>query len=159
MLGITRRPMKFVRDFRKLRRRGRISEFVSIYVNHHHAAVHIASDGGRVCRPLIIVDNMSPKVTNKYIQVGWATKDNTTYCVEKLHYRLNSFHYLAFETRKAGIFWFFEARSCGILGRERGEWLEHCNIWETDYTRDYAFRDRTVYNFRRRGWTYSISTS
>jgi len=70
MLGITRRPMKFVRDFRKLRRRGRISEFVSIYVNHHHAAVHIASDGGRVCRPLIIVDNMSPKVTNKYIQVG-----------------------------------------------------------------------------------------
>ncbi|CAG8539382.1 19658_t:CDS:10, partial [Dentiscutata erythropus] len=47
MLGITRQPIDFVRDFRILRRCGRISEFVSIYVNHHHTAVHIASDGGR----------------------------------------------------------------------------------------------------------------
>ncbi|CAB4383564.1 unnamed protein product [Rhizophagus irregularis] len=52
----------------RLRRCGRISEFVSIYVNHHHNAVHIASDGGRVCRPLIIVENRIPKVTTKHIQ-------------------------------------------------------------------------------------------
>ncbi|GET52373.1 beta and beta-prime subunits of DNA dependent RNA-polymerase [Rhizophagus irregularis DAOM 181602=DAOM 197198] len=68
MLGITCQPNNFVHDFRRLRRCGRISEFVSIYVNHHHNAVHIASDGGRVCRPLIIVENRIPKVTTKHIQ-------------------------------------------------------------------------------------------
>jgi DNA-directed RNA polymerase III subunit RPC2 len=69
MLGITCQPNNFVHDFRRLRRCSRISEFVSIYVNHHHNAVHIASDGGRVCRPLIIVENRTPKVTTKHIQV------------------------------------------------------------------------------------------
>ena len=73
MLGITCQPNNFVQDFRRLRRCGRISEFVSIYVNHHHNAVHIASDGGRVCRPLIIVENMIPKVTTKHIQVNHLT--------------------------------------------------------------------------------------
>nr|CAG8580948.1 7796_t:CDS:10 [Entrophospora candida] len=68
MLGITRQPHEFVQDFRRLRRCRRVSEFVSIYVNHHHSAVHIASDGGRVCRPLIIVENKLPKVTSYHIQ-------------------------------------------------------------------------------------------
>src|SRR3954469_14515755 len=68
MLGITQQPTGFVRDFRSLRRCGRISEFVSIYVNHHHTAVHIASDGGRVCRPLIIVENQKPRVTSEHIK-------------------------------------------------------------------------------------------
>lgn len=70
ILGLTRTPFRFVTNFRRLRRSGRFSEFVSIYVNHHHRAVHIASDGGRICRPLIIVENGYAKVTSEHIKVG-----------------------------------------------------------------------------------------
>lgn len=68
VLGLTRFPVRFVTSFRKLRRRGRISEFVSIYTNTHHRHVHIASDGGRICRPMIIVEDQQPKVTSEHIQ-------------------------------------------------------------------------------------------
>ncbi|KAG1740148.1 beta and beta-prime subunits of DNA dependent RNA-polymerase [Suillus paluster] len=67
IIGLTRYPMRFVTNFRRLRRAGRFSEFVGIYVNHHHHAVHIASDGGRICRPMIIVENGRPRVTSVHI--------------------------------------------------------------------------------------------
>ncbi|KAG9305005.1 hypothetical protein G9A89_007408 [Geosiphon pyriformis] len=69
MLGITRQPRTFVNNFRNMRRHGWVSEFVSIYMNAHQKAVHIASDGGRVCRPLIIVEDRQPKVTQEHIQL------------------------------------------------------------------------------------------
>lgn len=69
IIGLTRYPMRFVTNFRRLRRAGRFSEFVGIYVNHHHHAVHIASDGGRICRPMIIVENGRPRVTSEHITV------------------------------------------------------------------------------------------
>jgi DNA-directed RNA polymerase III subunit RPC2 len=69
IIGLTRNPTRFVSQFRKLRRARRISEFVSAYVNNHHRAVHIASDGGRICRPLIIVENGQPKVTPDHVLV------------------------------------------------------------------------------------------
>ncbi|MCO5610408.1 hypothetical protein L7F22_064644 [Adiantum nelumboides] len=68
VLGLTRFPVRFVQSFRKLRRAGRISEFVSIYTNSHHRAVHIASDGGRICRPMIIVEAGRPRVTTEHIK-------------------------------------------------------------------------------------------
>lgn len=70
VLGVTRFPQRFVLHFRRLRRAGRISEFVSVYTNHHHQTVYIASDGGRICRPLIIVDPNTgqPRVTESHIQ-------------------------------------------------------------------------------------------
>ncbi|EMR09746.1 DNA-directed RNA polymerase III subunit RPC2 [Pneumocystis murina B123] len=68
ILGITRFPANFVSNFRKLRRKGRISEFVSIYINNHYCSVHIASDGGRICRPLIIVENGKSKVTPRHLK-------------------------------------------------------------------------------------------
>ena len=40
-----------------MRRRGLIGEFVSIYLNEKQSSVYIATDGGRVCRPLLIVEN------------------------------------------------------------------------------------------------------
>ncbi|KAF8841029.1 beta and beta-prime subunits of DNA dependent RNA-polymerase [Paxillus ammoniavirescens] len=67
IIGLTRCPTRFVANFRRLRRAGRVSEFVGAYVNHHHHAVHIASDGGRICRPMIIVENGVPKVTSEHI--------------------------------------------------------------------------------------------
>lgn len=64
----TRYPARFLRSFRKLRRSGKISEFVSIYINHHHNGVHIATDGGRICRPLIVVENKKAKVTSRHLK-------------------------------------------------------------------------------------------
>ncbi|KAJ7482266.1 hypothetical protein B0H11DRAFT_2022402 [Mycena galericulata] len=67
IIGLTRYPTRFVSQFRRLRRARRISEFVSVYINHHHKAVHIASDGGRICRPMIIVENGRPRVTSEHV--------------------------------------------------------------------------------------------
>ncbi|KAI9836194.1 MAG: DNA-directed RNA polymerase III subunit [Sarea resinae] len=66
-IALTRQPKQFLNGFRKFRRMGRISEFVSIYINHHHCAVHIATDEGRICRPLIIVEKGKSKVTARYL--------------------------------------------------------------------------------------------
>ena len=40
-----------------MRRKGYIGEFVSVYLTDVQKAVYVASDGGRVCRPLLIVEN------------------------------------------------------------------------------------------------------
>ncbi|KAL9029020.1 MAG: hypothetical protein Q9196_002698 [Gyalolechia fulgens] len=61
--ALTRQPKRFLNDFRRLRRQGRISEFNSIFINHHDHAVSIACDEGRICRPLIVVDKAKSKVT------------------------------------------------------------------------------------------------
>ncbi|ABN64995.1 DNA-directed RNA polymerase III [Scheffersomyces stipitis CBS 6054] len=79
LIGTSRFPSKFVTDFRRLRRTGKISEFVSIYTNTHQTAVHIATDGGRICRPLIIVKNNEPMVKAEHLlklrQGEWAFDD------------------------------------------------------------------------------------
>jgi DNA-directed RNA polymerase III subunit RPC2 len=61
-VALTRQPKAFLDAFRRFRRTGRISEFVGININHHTNAVHIATDEGRICRPLIIVEKEQPKV-------------------------------------------------------------------------------------------------
>ncbi|KAI5452589.1 DNA-directed RNA polymerase III complex subunit Rpc2 [Naganishia albida] len=78
LVGVTHLPNRFVRNFRKLRRAGRISEFVSIFINQHHRTVYISSDGGRICRPLIIVEKGIPRVKTQHIKLlkaGKATFD------------------------------------------------------------------------------------
>jgi len=45
--------------FRQVRRAGLISEFVSISPNHKHRLVHIACDGGRVCRSRVVFSLVS----------------------------------------------------------------------------------------------------
>ncbi|CEP64097.1 DNA-directed RNA polymerase III core subunit RET1 LALA0_S10e02190g [Lachancea lanzarotensis] len=67
IVGIIRFPTKFVSRFRSLRRGGRLSDFVSIYTNSHQKAVHIATDGGRVCRPLIIVSDGNSRVQAEHL--------------------------------------------------------------------------------------------
>ena len=61
--ALTRQPKRFLNDFRRLRRQGRISEFNSIFINHHYHAVAIACDEGRICRPLIVVEKGKSRVT------------------------------------------------------------------------------------------------
>ncbi|ORY26355.1 hypothetical protein BCR39DRAFT_541480 [Naematelia encephala] len=69
IIGVTAKAKSFVRTFRKLRRAGRTSEFVSIYINHHHRVIYIASDGGRICRPMIIVENGQSRVTSEHMRL------------------------------------------------------------------------------------------
>lgn len=69
LIGVTGAAKKFVRTFRKLRRAGRTSEFVSIYINHHQRVIYIASDGGRICRPMIIVEGGKPRVTSEHMKL------------------------------------------------------------------------------------------
>ncbi|XP_078366537.1 DNA-directed RNA polymerase III subunit RPC2-like [Oculina patagonica] len=68
ILGVVKSYKRLVETFRLMRRAGYISEFVSICPNHQHRFVNIASDGGRVCRPYIIVKSGKPKVVDRHIQ-------------------------------------------------------------------------------------------
>jgi DNA-directed RNA polymerase III subunit RPC2 len=67
-MALTRRPKYFLDAFRRLRRMGRISEFVSIYINHHQRAVHVATDDGRICRPLIVTENGKSRVKTRHLK-------------------------------------------------------------------------------------------
>ena len=67
-IALTRQPSGFLRSFRKLRRQGRLSGFISIFVNQHFSSVQIATDEGRVCRPLIVVENGKSKASSRYLQ-------------------------------------------------------------------------------------------
>ena len=69
ILGVVQDYRQLIKTFRLLRRCGRVSEFLSICPNHHLRCVYIASDGGRVCRPYIIVEGGKPKVTNEHIEM------------------------------------------------------------------------------------------
>ncbi|CAG5113129.1 Oidioi.mRNA.OKI2018_I69.chr2.g7269.t1.cds [Oikopleura dioica] len=67
LVGATRNPKSLTRTVQLIRRAGRLPEFVSVYVSEEHRAVYLASDGGRLTRPCIIVENGRPKVTQKHI--------------------------------------------------------------------------------------------
>jgi len=68
LLGIHRRPKQFMTNLQMLRRHGRVGEFVSIYEHEGWHAIFIASDAGRLCRPLIIVSDQKPRfVPEKHV--------------------------------------------------------------------------------------------
>ena len=50
-----------------MRRAGKINSFTSIFIHQQQRSINIASDGGRVCRPLIIVEGGISKVQQKHI--------------------------------------------------------------------------------------------
>ncbi|KAK2071912.1 hypothetical protein P8C59_006297 [Phyllachora maydis] len=67
--ALTRYPKRFADKFRTMRRRGWISPFVSINLNNHLSAVHVATDEGRVCRPFIIVKNGQSKLKAEHLKL------------------------------------------------------------------------------------------
>ncbi|XP_078039104.1 RNA polymerase III subunit RpIII128 [Augochlora pura] len=68
ILGIVKNYQRLVNVFRLLRRNGLINGFVSIYTQHQHRCIQISSDGGRLCRPYIIVKNGQPLIQEEYIK-------------------------------------------------------------------------------------------
>ncbi|XP_020576393.1 DNA-directed RNA polymerase III subunit 2 isoform X2 [Phalaenopsis equestris] len=68
ILGKHTQPQKFANSMRKLRRKSLIGEFVSIFVHERHRCVYIASDGGRVCRPLVIADKGVSRIKEHHMK-------------------------------------------------------------------------------------------
>ena len=75
-----RRPATLVRALRALRRAGRLGEFVSVHTQR--GSVHVAADGGRVCRPLIVCDAGVPRVRQEHLDRlkagAWTFQDFVT---------------------------------------------------------------------------------
>lgn len=70
IIGIALDSGRLVGIIRNFRRTGRISEFISVSINRLHNAIYIATDGGRLCRPYIIVDQSTgiPKLTSAHMK-------------------------------------------------------------------------------------------
>ena len=70
VMGVHTRPGEFAKNLHKMRNQGLAGEFVSVSLHEDQRAVHIATDGRRVCRPFIIVDENSgiPKLTQKHME-------------------------------------------------------------------------------------------
>ena len=68
ILGVIRDFRKLVRTFRLLRRNGILNKFVSITPHLKTRCVLISADGGRLCRPYIIVRQMVPRVQDSHIE-------------------------------------------------------------------------------------------
>ena len=57
-----------MRNFRFLRKRGRVQEFASIYLNDLQNCIYIASDGGTLVRPLLTVEKGRVKLQKRDIE-------------------------------------------------------------------------------------------
>ena len=64
VLGTHAQPERLASSLRALRRCGRLGEFVSVHTVPQRC--YISSDGGRVCRPLIVVKHGQPLVTQAH---------------------------------------------------------------------------------------------
>ncbi|KHJ92416.1 DNA-directed RNA polymerase, beta subunit [Oesophagostomum dentatum] len=68
LVGTTLDPARVVRAVRTVRRSGLLSEFVSVSRSLPLRAVYIASDGGRLCRPYLIVEDGKVLLQPHHIQ-------------------------------------------------------------------------------------------
>ena len=63
-IGIHANPFDLVKNFRKSRRKGLLREEISISFDIKEKEIRISTDSGRICRPLIVLDNQLSKNTN-----------------------------------------------------------------------------------------------
>lgn len=67
ILGLVGNPAAFVKSFRAIRRAGHLAPFVSIHVEFVQPTIHLQTDGGRLCRPYIIVEHGKPLLKQEHI--------------------------------------------------------------------------------------------
>lgn len=67
ILGVTIGYKRLIHVFRMMRRRGFIGAFVSIHTSYSQRCVYIHTDGGRLCRPYIIVNRGQIKVEQHHL--------------------------------------------------------------------------------------------
>ncbi len=68
VLGVVLGYTRLIQTFRLMRRKGCIGAFVSIHVSNLRKCVFIHTDGGRLCRPYIIVQRGEPLVKQHHIE-------------------------------------------------------------------------------------------
>eukprot|EP00922_Rhytidocystis_sp_ex-Travisia-forbesii_P003414 GHVS01004980.1.p1 GENE.GHVS01004980.1~~GHVS01004980.1.p1 ORF type:complete len:1134 (+),score=193.16 GHVS01004980.1:229-3402(+) len=68
LLGVHRRPSQFMNGLRELRRCGVIGQFASVYDHRAHKTIYVAADGGRLCRPLIIVEDGQSRLRDEHLE-------------------------------------------------------------------------------------------
>ena len=66
-LGTVDDPVVFVEDLKDLRRKGDVAEDVNVYHDIETDDVYVMSDEGRARRPLIIVKEGKPLLTDKHL--------------------------------------------------------------------------------------------
>jgi DNA-directed RNA polymerase subunit B len=67
-IGTTKEPEKLVAEIKQKRRSGLISNQINIAYHKHLDEVKVLTDSGRVRRPLIIVENGKPKLTEEAVE-------------------------------------------------------------------------------------------
>jgi len=67
LVGAHRDPHALARRLRALRRAGQLGEFVSVYVDEARRRLAVSCDGGRACRPLIVVEGGKVRVTQEHL--------------------------------------------------------------------------------------------
>jgi DNA-directed RNA polymerase subunit B len=67
-LGCCVNSVQMVKTFREMRRAGKINKYVTIYWDINLNEVHFLIDGGRLTRPLIIVDNNYDEYEKKNVE-------------------------------------------------------------------------------------------
>ncbi|TBU10981.1 subunit beta of DNA-directed RNA polymerase [Hamiltosporidium tvaerminnensis] len=78
VVGVIQSPDSFIQTFKKIRRKGGVNGFVSIYKNEPQKTVNISTDNGRICRPLLIVENgrvLFTQEDGRYLKEGYKTFD------------------------------------------------------------------------------------
>ena len=89
-IGYTSNTKKFIEDLRKLRREGKISREINFSFLSDLNEIRINTDAGRVRRPLIVLENGEPKITEEHIkklankEIGWydLIKTNCIECID-----------------------------------------------------------------------------
>lgn len=69
IVGLTCSPTKVVACIQRLRRKKIVSEFVSVSYSNLHMSVYISTDGGRLCRPYIVLNDFGkPLLTDDHMR-------------------------------------------------------------------------------------------
>ena len=68
LIGTVDNPEEVVKYLREKRRKGELPPYTSISYNEESNDIHISTDGGRIVRPLIVVENGKPKLTKEHIE-------------------------------------------------------------------------------------------
>lgn len=67
IVGLSSNPDEIVACIRKLRRKKKVPEFVSVSYSTLHKAVYVSTDGGRLCRPYIVLNEGMPMITDDHL--------------------------------------------------------------------------------------------
>lgn len=67
-IGTTNEPQKLAKEIREKRRAGLISNQINVAYHEHLDELRILTDSGRVRRPLIVVENGKPKLTQEHLE-------------------------------------------------------------------------------------------